>query len=111
MSFSGVVITDDMTMGAIVKNYSIENAAIRAVKAGADIVLVSRGYADQIAVLNALANAAANGTIPMERINQSVYRILKLKRKYSLTDSRKGPVDIAKINNDIRAVLKLFTEG
>lgn len=110
MNFTGVVITDDMTMGAIVKNYSITSAAIKAVNAGADIILVSRGYEDQIAVLNALSNAAANGTIPMARINQSVYRILRLKHKYNLTDSRKGPVDIAKINNDIRTVLKLYNE-
>jgi beta-N-acetylhexosaminidase len=46
--FSGVVITDDMTMGAIVQNYDLSNAAVKAVNAGSDIVLVSRGYDNEV---------------------------------------------------------------
>lgn len=108
MKFNGVVFTDDMTMGAIVKNYDISTAAVKAVNAGADIILVCRGYKDETAVLKALENAAAGGTIPSRRIDESVYRILKLKGQYGLTDSRKSHVDVNWINNEIDKVLKIY---
>ena len=57
LNFNGVIITDDMTMGAIVKNYNISEAAVKSVKAGTDIVLVCHGYDNEVAVINALKNA------------------------------------------------------
>ncbi len=108
MGFNGVVVTDDMTMGAIVKNYEIGAAAVKAVNAGADLVLVCRGYKDQRSVLNALRNAAESGVIPIGRINESVYRILRLKKKYNLTDSKISSVDVSKLNNAISEVLESF---
>ena len=106
LGFNGVVITDDMTMGAIVKYYDISNAAVRSVNAGSDIVLVARGYDNEVKVINALTNAARNGTIPMARINESVYRILRLKQKYNLADAIINTIDVNKINSDIEAVLQ-----
>ncbi|WML37863.1 glycoside hydrolase family 3 N-terminal domain-containing protein [Clostridium sp. OS1-26] len=106
LGFMGVVITDDMTMGAIVKYYDISNAAVRSVNAGSDIVLVAHGYDYEEKVINALINAARNGTISMERINESVYRILKLKQKYNLNDATINSIDVNKINNDIQAILQ-----
>ena len=50
LNFNGVVITDDMTMGAIVKNYTISDAAIKSVNAGSDIVLVCHGHDNEVAV-------------------------------------------------------------
>jgi len=44
LNFNGVIITDDMTMGAIVKNYNIGEATVKSVKAETDIVLVCHGY-------------------------------------------------------------------
>jgi len=108
MNFNGVVVTDDMTMGAIIKYYDISAAAVKAAKAGADIILVCRGYDNEVKVLEALQRAAENGTISRERIDESVYRILRLKRKYNLADSVISSVDVRKINNDINAVLKNF---
>lgn len=110
MKFNGVVFTDDMTMGAIVKNYDIGAAAVKAVNAGADIVLVCRGYRDETAVLEALKNAAVGGAIPAGRIDESVYRILKLKGQYGLTDSRKNQVGVNWINNEIDKLLKMYNE-
>jgi len=111
MKFKGVVVTDDMTMGAIVKNYDIGTAAVKAVNAGADIVLVCRGYKDETEVLEELRSAAANGAIPSWRIDDSVYRILKLKRQYGLSDTRKSQVDVNWINSEIDKVLKLYNEA
>lgn len=106
LGFSGVVITDDMAMGAIVKNFDIGNAAVKSINAGADIILVSGDYANQIKIINALKSAVENGVIRPDRIDESVYRILKLKNNYSLRDTILTTVDVNQINDAIRAVLQ-----
>jgi len=105
LNFNGVVITDDMTMSAITKNYNIGDAAVRAVNAGSDIILVCHGQDNRIAVLAALTKAVQSGTIPEKRLDESVYRILKLKHKYRLTDNVVDSVDIDKINDRISNIL------
>ncbi|MEH7179193.1 beta-N-acetylhexosaminidase [Neobacillus vireti] len=98
IKFKGVVITDDLTMGAILKNYEIGDAAVKAIQAGNDIVLVCHGYENQEKVLRAVLNAVQNGDISEKQINDSVYRILSLKEKYQLNDEPIDAVDINKIN-------------
>lgn len=105
LNFSGVVITDDLTMGAIVKNYSIADAAVKAVNAGSDILLVCHGYDNELAVIDTLKKAVQNGGITEERVNESVYRILKLKSGYKLVDKIIPSIDVVKINSKISAVL------
>jgi len=109
LSFKGVVITDDMTMGAIAENYNITDAAVLSVNAGSDIILVCHGYDNATAVIEALKKAVEDGAVKKERINESVYRILKLKDKYKLTDDVKGSVDIEKINRQIKSVLDSYS--
>ena len=108
LGFNGLIITDDMTMGAIMENYDIGEAAIQSVKAGSDIVLVCHEYENEVKVLNALKNAVENGEISEDRIDQSLYRILKIKKDYGLADEKIGDADIDKINEDIGKVLKSF---
>ncbi|HEX7066240.1 MAG TPA: beta-N-acetylhexosaminidase [Bacillales bacterium] len=106
LGFDGVVITDDMTMGAIKENYKIDQAAVRSVKAGADIVLVAFNYNQQISVLHALKQAVKDGEISKEQLNRNVRRILRLKRGYGLTNSPEGKVDVDRLNHQIRTVLE-----
>lgn len=81
LGYQGVVITDSMQMGAITRNYSCAESAVTAVKAGVDIILMP---ADVKEAFNAILNAVANGTVSVERIDESVKRILTLKRKYGI---------------------------
>jgi beta-N-acetylhexosaminidase len=106
MGFEGVIITDDMTMGAITQNYDIGEAAVKAFCAGADIILVCHGNDNQFKVINALENAIISGTISKERLNESLKRILKLKQMYSLKDETIDHLDIEKTNQHIRDILK-----
>src|SRR5262249_617505 len=85
--FGGVVITDDMTMGAIEKHYTLKNAAVRAVNAGADIILVGHGMENVATVYNSIYSAVTNHTISEDTINKSVYRILTLKHKYNVNNN------------------------
>jgi beta-N-acetylhexosaminidase len=77
--FDGVIITDDMNMGAITKNYGIEQSAIQAIKAGNDILLYVSSEEDFLRAYNAVISAIENNEISQGRIDESVYRILKLK--------------------------------
>lgn len=77
MGFKGVVVTDAMKgMKAITENFGAADAAVGAVKAGTDIVLMPEDV-DQ--AYNAILQAVKTGEISEERINQSVMRILTLK--------------------------------
>jgi beta-N-acetylhexosaminidase len=84
MGFEGVIITDDLEMGAITENLSVSEAAVTAVEAGADIVMVAHTLDEQIATYEALLEAVNTGQIPEERINESVVRVLDMKKDYRL---------------------------
>lgn len=102
MGFKGVVIIDDMTMGAITQNYDIGEAAVKSIKAGVDIVLVCHGYDNEIKVITSIEESISNGTISEDRINESVYRILYLKDKYNLNNDNGSEVyNVESINTKI----------
>lgn len=106
LGFEGVVISDDMTMGAIVENYEIGDAAIKAIEAGSDIILVAHGFENSLSVINSIKEALENETISEERLNESVYRILKLKEKYSLSDNKIDTINVEEINSKIEEIIE-----
>ncbi|MBO7581003.1 MAG: glycoside hydrolase [Bacteroidaceae bacterium] len=77
LGYQNIIITDGMEMGAITQHYSSGEAAVRSIQAGVDIVL---GPKDFIEAFDAVMEAVETGTITEERINQSVRRILKMKK-------------------------------
>jgi beta-N-acetylhexosaminidase len=101
LGFEGVVITDDMTMGAIVKHYKLKDAAVRAINAGSDIILVGHGMDNVATVYNSIYSAVINHTISEDTINKSVYRILTLKQKYHINNNKISPVNVSNLNNQI----------
>lgn len=110
LKFEGVVITDDMTMGAITKNYRIGKASVISVNAGSNIILAAHQYNKITKVLQALKTAVQNGDIPKEKINNSVYKIIQLKRKYDLSNQKASPIDVQAINDSIRSVLDQYID-
>ena len=76
MGFHGVVITDAMNMGAITAGYSSADAAVAAINAGVDIILMPDDFKG---AYQGVLDAVANGTISEERINESAARIIKAK--------------------------------
>lgn len=79
MGFQGVIITDDLEMGAVSKYYSFDDLGVKAVQAGADVVLVCHEYKHEIAVYNGLLKALQSGELDRRRIDNSVRRIIKMK--------------------------------
>ncbi len=79
LGYRGIIVTDDMEMGAVAKYASFRDVGVRAVQAGADIVLVCHEYAHETDIYLGLLDAVESGEIPMERIDESVRRIVKAK--------------------------------
>jgi len=76
LGFDGVVITDALNMSAITEYYTPEEAAVLAIEAGADMILMPEDFE---AAYNGLLAAVQEGTISEERINESLKRIYRIK--------------------------------
>lgn len=82
LQFDGIIVTDCLEMRAIKDNYGPGQAAVAAVNAGADIVLMCHTLAVQRQAIDALVAAVEDGTIPSARIDESVRRILRAKMSW-----------------------------
>jgi len=85
MGFQGLIVTDAMEMGGITTLYPAGEAAVRAVQAGIDIVLLP---ADVDQAIDALVRAVKTGQIPRSRIDDSVRRILVIKAGLGLSKEK-----------------------
>jgi len=97
LGFDGLVVTDALDMGAVTTRYPPAEAAVRAIAAGADILLVPP-VPD--AALRALEAAVASGRIPKARIDEAVERVLRAKARLRLHEHRF--VDLEKLNAGFR---------
>ena len=79
MGYNGVVVTDDMDMGALAKHYTFGDMAIQSILAGSDILLVCHEYEHMQEAYNGLMKAVKDGRISKERLDESVKRILLMK--------------------------------
>ena len=85
LGFGGLVITDALNMGAIVSRYGAAPAAVMALEAGADILLMP---ADPRAAIDAVVDAVARGEISEARLDSSVARVVAAKARVGLFQSR-----------------------
>lgn len=85
LSYNGVVISDDLQMGAIVQHYNLEETVIKAINAGSDILIFSQYFNPNInlpiEVINIIKKAVSDGVIPKQRIEESYNRIIKMKKQ------------------------------
>lgn len=95
MGFEGLIITDCLEMRAIAQNYTPEETGVLAIKAGADLLLISHTLECQRRMRNGILAAIESGEISESRIDESVERILNMKRARGLFDRK--PVDPAAV--------------
>ena len=81
MGYDGIVITDALNMGAVSSWYTSAEAAVMAVQAGVDLLLMPSDFPS---AYQAVLAACESGEIPQETIDASVARILKVKLKMEL---------------------------
>ncbi|SHD77665.1 beta-N-acetylhexosaminidase [Schnuerera ultunensis] len=105
LSYKGVIISDDMTMGTIIKNYNIEEAAVKFLKAGGDLLLICHGYENQIKIINRIKEEVNNGTISEEELDEKIYRILQLKEKYKIEDNIIDKIEMNLLNSKTKELL------
>lgn len=76
MQYEGVIITDALNMGAITEYYTSEEACVKALKAGADMLLMPQDFTE---AYEGVLAAVKDGTISEERINDSLARVYRIK--------------------------------
>lgn len=87
LKFDGVVITDALEMGAITSRFKKGEAAVKALAAGVDMVLLASPAADEReAVFQDILTAVQKGQLQEKELNEKVQRILELKKKFGVLD-------------------------
>jgi beta-N-acetylhexosaminidase len=81
LGFEGVLITDDMQMGAIRKGRELAEACRQAFLAGNDLILICDGFEEQVQVLEHFEKQVVDRKISQERLNSSLNRILSAKER------------------------------
>jgi beta-N-acetylhexosaminidase len=94
LGFKGIIVTDALEMAGIVKTFSTGDAAVRALEAGADVLLMPT---DPEAVVKAVMAAVQSGRLTRRRIQESVVKILAAKERVGL--DRKRFVDLEGISD------------
>lgn len=79
LSFKGLVVTDDLEMGAVNKYFTYEDLGYKAVESGNDLLLVCHTLANQKKVFNGIRDAVKSGKLPESRVDEAVKRILAYK--------------------------------
>lgn len=97
LNFRGMVVTDGLEMNGITSKYSPGRAVVRALNAGADIMLISP---DVYTAINEVEDAVARGEITEERINKSFMKLMLWKQQYGLFESQ-NQVDISSLDTKI----------
>lgn len=106
LGYKGVVVSDDMTMGAIVQNYTLEDGVLYFMKAGGDIALICHGKDNPEKTFEKIKEAVETGELKEDNIDKKVYRILKLKEKYKLEDKVIEKINIEILNKDTRKLIE-----
>jgi beta-N-acetylhexosaminidase len=81
LDFKGVIVTDDLSMGAVKNNFAPEQSVYEALKAGHDMVMICHGRDDQDSALNYLLECYNNGQLEKEEIESKISLVKKLKDK------------------------------
>jgi beta-N-acetylhexosaminidase len=76
LGFGGIIVTDAMNMGAVTLNYKPDEAAVMAITAGVDMILIPKSFRT---ARDGILLAVRNGAISNERIRESLTRIFKAK--------------------------------
>jgi beta-N-acetylhexosaminidase len=89
LKFEGLVITDDMEMGAVVQTLTVAEASLRAIQAGSDMILICEHEANFVSARDAILKAVEKGDLPvdaLDRASKRIDQVLKLAGEYESFD-------------------------
>ena len=98
MGFKGIIVTDALEMGGIAKGYKSGEAAVKAIEAGADVLLMPT---DPHAAIDAVVAAVHSGKISTRRLDESVARLLAAKMRLGLATTT--TVNLEKVNEIVNS--------
>ena len=102
LRYDGLVVTDDLAMGAIAKHRTPARAAVEAVGAGCDLLLLCEpDPAAQVAVIEGLIHAVEDGTLPERRVDEALRRQRLARERFLDGDDRWRPPSAARLNEVI----------
>ena len=99
MGYEGLAITDDLEMGAISTMVPVEEGAVRAFAAGADLLLICKDPENLARSMDLLEKRVRDSEIPEGRLQASLLRIGRMKRRYL---ARVEPFSAARIRDYFR---------
>ncbi len=99
--YKGLIITDDLKMMAIQLHYNLKKAVFKAIEAGNDMVMVGLSYKKIRKIIKYILKKVKEGKISIDRINESVEKILQIKEKYNVSDETVKGMNIEQINERI----------
>jgi len=82
LGFEGLIITDDLEMGAIKKGWGVAKGALAAFEAGSDLLLICEDQEEVMAGMETLRDSLLRGDVPLERLHQSANRITGAKARF-----------------------------
>lgn len=94
LRFDGVILADDLGMGAIAKRFGPGESAVQALQAGTDIVMLCHDWSAVAAAIDIAAQAAADGTFDALQWSNSSARIATLRQRLLDLDSPPPPIDV-----------------
>ena len=83
LGFKGIIFSDDLEMKAVENNFTIEDASVRSVKAGVDMLLICHSFEKQMRAFEAIIKKVENGEILKVLVEESNRRISVLKKRYA----------------------------
>ena len=93
LGYEGVILSDDLEMKAIAKTWTIPDAAVQAIAAGCDGLLICSGDLEtQATTLEALVYAVESNRIPYKRLEDALVRHRRAKERFLTRTDRKGPI-------------------
>jgi beta-N-acetylhexosaminidase len=82
MGFDGLVITDDLEMGAIEREQPLESAAVKALSAGADLLLICHDHTKVVNAFNAVDEARKRGELSLKGLTASMSRVAAVRSSF-----------------------------
>jgi beta-N-acetylhexosaminidase len=109
LKFDGLVITDDMEMGAVVQSLTVADASLRAIQAGSDMILICEQEANFVAARDSIVEAVERGDLPVAALDQAserIDRVVKMAGEYEPFDQSEFDAvagDMAELKRALKA--------
>jgi beta-N-acetylhexosaminidase len=105
LGFRGLIVSDDLSMAGARHGQTIEEASLRAILAGADVLLICHDPQAQRRVHRFLVERCKRGDLPLERVDDACRRVLAAKRRFLLRRAKPGARRLAWVGHPSHAAL------